>query len=92
MSRRSLVVAGIEARQRIGSKHYISGAFNVAATSDDWRHFFKNSFGHNELLGYHIFGGALKYDLRTFLGPVGITICFSDRAKTAGYIRAGFNF
>ena len=92
MSHRSLVVAGIEARQRIGGKHYVSGVFNIAATSDDWMHFFKNSFNDNDLLGYHIFGGAVKYDLRTFIGPIGITICFSDRAKTAGYIRAGFNF
>ena len=44
MTRRSLVVVGVEARQRIGGKHYVSGVFNVAATSDDWMHFFKNSF------------------------------------------------
>ena len=92
MTRRSLVVVGVEARQRIGGKHYVSGVFNVAATSDDWMHFFKNSFGGSELLGFHVFGGAIRYDLRTFIGPVGLTICFSDRAKTAGYIRAGFNF
>lgn len=92
MARRALVIVGIEARQRIGGKHYISGIFNIAATSDDWMHFFKNSFNSNELLGYHIFGGAVKYDLRTFIGPVGITVGFSDRAKVNGYIRAGFNF
>ena len=92
MTRRSLVVVGVEARQRIGGKHYVSGVFNVAATSDDWMHFFKNSFGGSELSGFHVFGGAIRYDLRTFIGPVGLTICFSDRAKTAGYIRAGFNF
>ena len=77
--------------KRAGQRHFIS-VFNIAATSDDWMHFFKNSFNDNDLLGYHIFGGAVKYDLRTFIGPIGITICFSDRAKTAGYIRAGFNF
>ena len=91
-ARRTLIVAGIEARQRIGGKHYVSGSFNVAASSDDWMHFFKNSFDSNELLGFHVFGGAIRYDLRTFIGPIGFTICFSDRAKTAGYIRAGFNF
>ena len=85
-------MAGIEARQRIGGKHYVSGIFNIAATSDDWMHFFKNSFNDNDLSGYHIFGGAVKYDLRTFIGPVGFTICYSDRAKASGYIRAGFNF
>ena len=92
MARRTLVVAGFEARQRIGGKHYVSGVFNVAVSSDDWMHFFKNSFDSNELLGFHVFGGAIRYDLRTFIGPIGFTICFSDRAKTAGYIRAGFNF
>lgn len=92
MTMRTLIIAGIEARQRIGGKHYISGVFNIAATSTDWKHFLKNSFGGNELFGYHIFGGAVKYDLRTFIGPIGLTIGFSDRAKVSGYIRAGFNF
>lgn len=92
MSRRALVVAGIEARQRVGGKHYVSGAFNVAATSDDWMHFFRNSFGDDGSAGFRIFGGAIRYDLRTFIGPIGIALCFSDRAKTSGYIRAGFSF
>lgn len=92
MSRRSLVVAGVEARQRIGGKHYVSGVFNIAATSDNWMDFFKNSFNSNEQLGYHVFGGAIKYDLRTFIGPIGLALSFSERAKVTGYIRAGFNF
>ena len=90
--RRALVIVGVEARQRIGGKHYVSGIFNVAATSDDWMHFFKNSFDSHELLGYHVFGGAIRYDIRTFIGPVGITFSYSDRSKFSGYIRAGFNF
>lgn len=92
MSRRALAIGGVEIRQRIGSRHYISGVFNIGMTSDDWMHFFRNSFGSNEHAGFRIFGGAIKYDLRTFLGPIGLTICFSDRSKTAGYFRAGFNF
>lgn len=92
MARRSLAIVGIEARQRIGGKHYVSGAFNVAATSDDWMHFFKNSFGNDERMGYHVFGGAIRYDIRTFIGPVGITFSYSDRSKFSGYFRAGFNF
>lgn len=92
ISRRALTVGGIELRQRIGSRHYISGVFNIGMTSDNWTHFFRNSFGNNEHDGFHIFGGAIKYDLRTFIGPIGLTICFSDRSKTAGYFRAGFNF
>lgn len=89
---RSLVVAGFEVRQRIGSKHYISGAFNLGLTSNDWKHFFKNSFGDNEMLGYNLIGGAIKYDLKTFIGPVGFSLHFSNRQRVSGYVRAGFNF
>lgn len=89
---RSLVVAGFEVRQRIGSKHYISGAFNLGLTSNDWKHFLKNSFGDNEMLGYNLIGGAIKYDLKTFIGPVGFSLHFSNRQRVSGYVRAGFNF
>lgn len=92
ITRKTLVVAGIEARQRIGSKHYVSGAFNLAMTSNDWAHFFKNSFGKDESKGFRAWGGAIRYDLRTFFGPIGITLQYSDRAKFSGYVRAGFNF
>ena len=92
ITRKTLVVAGIEARQRIGGKHYVSGAFNLAMTSNDWSHFFKNSFGKDESKGFRAWGGAIRYDLRTFFGPIGITLQYSDRAKFSGYVRAGFNF
>lgn len=92
MSRRALAIGGVEIRQRIGGRHYIGGVFNIGMTSDNWIHFFRNSFGSDEHAGFRIFGGAIKYDLRTFIGPIGLTICFSDRSKTAGYFRAGFNF
>lgn len=92
ITRKTLVIAGVEARQRIGKRHYVSGIFNVGLTSDEWAHFFKNSFGKNEEKGYHAWGGAIKYDLRTFFGPVGLTLQYSDRSKFSGYIRAGFNF
>ena len=86
------MIAGIEARQRISNRHYVSAIFNVGMTSDEWPNFFKNSFGKNEEKGYHAWGGALKYDLRTFFGPVGITFQYSDRSKFSAYVRAGFNF
>lgn len=92
ITRKTLAVAGIEARQRIGKRHYLSGVFNIGLTSNDWAHFFKNSFGKNEEKGFHAWGGAIKYDLRTFFGPIGVTLQFSDRAKFSGYVRAGFNF
>ncbi len=92
MTQRALTVIGIEARQRIGAKHYVSAIFNVAAASDGWGRFFKKSFGGDDTVGYRIFGGAVRYDLRTFIGPVGFTLHFSDHSKVAGYIRAGFNF
>lgn len=91
-SRNTLVIAGIGVRQRLYSRHYISAIFNMALTSDDWKHFFSHSFDHNDDSGYHIFGGAVKYDLRTFLGPIGLTLQYSNRAKLSGYFRAGFTF
>lgn len=92
MAHRALTIAGIEVRQRIGAKHYISAAFNIALTADDWTKFFRNSFSHNDLVGYRVYGAAIRYDLRTFFGPVGFTFSLSDRSKAAGYARAGFNF
>lgn len=91
-SYRTLLIAGIEVRQRIGSKHYVSGAFNLGLTSDDWKHFFRNSFGGDESLGYNLIGGAIKYDLKTFIGPIGFSLHFSNRQRVSAYVRAGFNF
>lgn len=92
IGQRMLTIAGVELRQRIGKKHYVSGIFNIGLTSNDWKRFFPNSFGNNEQDGYHILGGAIKYDMQTFMGPFGFSLHFSNRDKVSGYFRAGFNF
>lgn len=89
-----LMVGGIEFRQRMGSRHYISLPLNIGLTTATWTHFFKNAFrseGYNE--GYHLWGAAIKYDLRTAIGPIGLTLHYSNRTRSVdGYVHAGFNF
>lgn len=92
MANRALVVLGIEGRQRICKKHYVSLAFNLAATADEWGRFFKQSFQGDDTDGYYAIGGAIRYDMRTYIGPVGFTLSYSDRGKMGAYVRAGFNF
>lgn len=89
-----LFLAGTEFRQRILKNHYISIVGNVGITAqDDWLHLFKNSFGDNPHYGYYYAGGALKYDWKTIIGPIGLTLHYSNRTKSlGGYIRAGFDF
>lgn len=90
--RRTLIASGMEARQRILKRHYISIVVNMAATANDWSHFCSQSFGENDEKGFYAVGGALKYDLRTFIGPIGCSLSYSNRGKTSFYIRGGFNF
>ena len=92
MANRALVTIGVEGRQRIYRKHYVSLAFNLAATADEWGHFFKQSFQGDNTDGYYAIGGAIRYDMRTYIGPVGFTLSYSDRGKMGAYVRAGFNF
>ena len=93
VSHKILVTGGIEFRQRIGKKHYVSAIANLGLTSDNWVDFWGNCFGKNEKTGYHYIGGALKYDLKTIIGPVGFTLHYSNRSQTVeGYFRAGFTF
>ncbi len=93
VARRALLIGGAEARFRIGKRHFISAIGNMGLTSDTWSHFFRNAFGHNEHNGFDMWGTALKYDLRTVIGPIGLTLHYSNRTRSVnGYIRAGFNF
>ena len=93
IAHRILAVGGIELRQRIGKVHYVSLVGDLGITSDRWEGFFKDGFGSDENKGYYIIGGALKYDWKTFIGPIGATVHYSNRGKNVKvYIRAGFNF
>lgn len=90
---RTLIIAGIEFRQRMGRNHYVSLPVNFGVISDTWKHFFPQVFGKDENLGYYMWGVAAKYDLKTFFGPIGFTVHYSNRTKSVdGYIRAGYNF
>lgn len=93
IAHRALALGGLELRQRIGKVHYVSVVGNLAITSDKWLRFFKDGFGSNEEKGYHIIGGAIKYDWKTIIGPIGATLHYCSRSKQVGaYVRAGFNF
>lgn len=93
VARRALIIGGLESRYRIGKRHFVGVAGNFGLTSDTWVHFFRNAFGNDEHRGFDLWGIALKYDLRTLIGPVGLTVHYSNRTRTVnGYIRAGFNF
>ncbi|MCM1108465.1 MAG: patatin-like phospholipase family protein [Clostridium sp.] len=93
VAHRTLIVAGIEFRQRMGRNHYISLPLNFGMTSDTWRHYFPRVFGNDETKGYYLWGVAARYDLKTFFGPIGLTVHYSNRTKSVdAYIRAGYNF
>lgn len=93
IAHRILLTAGIEFRQRMGRNHYVSLPLNFGLTSDTWVRFFPRAFGKEEGRGYYMWGVAAKYDLKTFFGPIGLTIHYSNRTKGVnGYIRAGYNF
>ena len=93
IAHRVLALGGLELRQRIGKVHYVSVVGNLAITSDKWLKFFQDGFGADEEKGYHIIGGAIKYDWKTIIGPIGATLHYCSRSKAFGaYVRAGFNF
>lgn len=93
VARRILIIGGAEARYRIGKRHFVGIAGNFGMTSDTWTKFFRNAFGSDEHRGFNLWGAALKYDLRTPIGPIGLTLHYSNHAQSLkGYIRAGFNF
>ena len=92
-TRSALVTAGVEARQRMGARHYVRAALNLAATSQGWSGFLSHSFrSSSDGQGFYVLGGAVGYDLRTFIGPIGATLEYSNRARFSGYIRAGLDF
>ena len=93
VGRRALFVASLEARQHIGHKHYVSLVGNYGMTSDTWSRFFRHCWGKNDENGFDMWGVALKYDLRTVIGPLGLTLHYSSHTRNVdGYVRAGFNF
>ncbi len=93
IARKSIGVVALELRQRFGKSHFVSVTGNWMATSDKWSHFFNNITGDDDARGFNTWGVALRYDMRTFIGPIGFTLHYSDRSEQVdAYVRAGFNF
>ncbi len=93
IARKALIVAGVEFRQRFGKYQFVSLTGNWMATSKEWSHFFNNMSSADDDNGFNAWGVALRYDLRTFIGPVGVTLHYSSRSKQVdAYVRGGFNF
>lgn len=93
ISHRTLITGGLEMRQRIAKKHYISLIGNVAITADNGLYLFKDGLEKDESKGYSFLGTALKYDWETIIGPIGATLQYCTRGKQfSAYIRAGFDF
>lgn len=80
----SVAVAGLQLRQRIGSRHYISLTGNYAVHHDD---FFKI------LKGKSVWGGSLGYAYNSFAGPLSATFSMSNQnTNLQFYLNLGFSF
>lgn len=80
----SFVSAKMQARGRIGRRHYVSASFNYAKASNDLRGLF---------IGDNYFGAAIDYgyDLRNF--PLVASVTWSNVTRSLGmYIQAGYTF
>lgn len=77
-------VAQIDVRQRIWKKHFASAILNVAVDADDLPDFFKEKI--------HI-GAGLKYSYKSLIGPMSLTVHWSNISKKAGaYLNIGYYF
>lgn len=91
VARPALIIGGVESRYQIGKRHFVSLVGNFGLSSNTWGHFFRNAFSSHPDDGFDMWGTALKYDLRTVIGPIGLTLHYSNLTRTVnGYIRAGF--
>ena len=80
------VAAKLQARQRIGRRHYVSGSFNYGLAADEF-------FDLTTALGRNYFGASLDYgyDLRSF--PLSVSLNWSNITRSVGlYFQAGYMF
>ena len=68
-SDRTVAVARIQARYRMGKSHYLTGTFNAGNYSDG----FKNLIDTRPMIGY-----GINYSYDSFIGPLGLTISGSN--------------
>lgn len=80
----SVVIAKLELRQRMGSRHYVSLIGNYALQDNN---FF-------DILGNKgIWGGSVGYSYDSALGPIAIQLNLSDRTEKLGfYFNLGYYF
>lgn len=83
---KSVAVARLDLRRKIGKKHYIYAICNYLRTQDDLGAIMDVSKG-----GY--WGAALKYSYDTPIGPLSFNIHWSDYNHKAGaYVSLGYYF
>lgn len=68
-SDRTVAVARIQARYRMGKSHYLTGTFNAGNYSNG----FKNLIDRRPMIGY-----GINYSYDSFAGPLGLTISGSN--------------
>ena len=84
ISDKSVVVAGIKLRQRLGKIHYITLTANMA--------FCDNNFFHS-LQGEKIYGGGIGYGMKSIFGPLEASFNYSSNTKKLGfYVNLGYTF
>lgn len=74
---RTIMIAKLEGRMRIGGKHYVSGIINGGVNGNG----FKKSFENKPLLGY---GVSYSYD--SFIGPLSVYISGSNQSDKVGVL------
>lgn len=80
----TVVIAKLQLRQRMGSKHYLSLVGNYALQSDDFFDILKHR---------GIWGGALGYSRDSRVGPIDLSVSLSDwNKKLEYYFNFGFYF
>lgn len=80
----STLIFRIALRYKIAGKHYVSCIGNYAATGDKIYHIWDRN---------GIWGGAVKYSYDSLIGPLSITLDYSDRTDKLGiYANIGYYF
>ena len=80
----SIVVAGMQLRQRISGRNYISLSGNFALHDDNFFHLLK---------GKTLWGGSLGYAYNSIAGPLSATFSMSNQNKHLQfYLNLGFSF
>jgi NTE family protein len=80
----AFVAAKIQARQRMGRRHFVSASFNYALAD--------NHVGDLIRSGMHYYGASLNYGYNFRLLPLMASFSWSNVARFGVYIQAGYMF